>query len=557
MAGYKGLGNGATERILEKNFSHTQVAAGDDLNQSFKYCIETIDDDNQLLVILTPIHLIPNQQDIGSVLTGFRQRIPEFQTRQHRFHVLAGVVGNGVTERHIVSMYVPPNGDIHFFDPKASDREKFFSDKLIDQTFSWRRLFPALWNSLSPRPTSSFTLSDGEDINRPAVHFALGTQSFYDGVSCGYHHAAQLLVLKHLIMQGKRVTVDALLDKLRNPVHESSEALKQTPYESQATNRFLAFMKKAWLDTYLPDKIEEEREPLHFGHYFMGWPSQKGTFRKVVYFLTLGFILNPLINVIKLPELLANGISESFSFLKNSLINWAPTHPATQFFRSGLLLSTIGLQGLFKGLYFAIRTVTSPVTSFKEAWRIHPALGILSAVVSLTVYAALVYFAAPVVVPILMAAGPAAAPAFNALAYPLVQLFGLIGVSLTTGTAAAGTLTLGAVIVQAGRLLLNKLVDTVEKKLPKKEAIQKPVQDSKLPNASNVNEVFKKNGIETTSKEEKDAFVLVNPSKAPVDGKKGAAPSVKSLDIEEASEPSKLSDLGDQTSDSLESGWVF
>ncbi|MFC7782550.1 hypothetical protein [Legionella taurinensis] len=555
MAGYKGLGNGATESILENNFSHTQVAAGNDLSQSFKYCIETIDDDNQLLVILTPIHLIPNQQDIGSVLTGLRQRIPEFQTGQPRFHVLAGVVGNGVTERHIVSMYVPPNGDIHFFDPKASDREKFFSDELIDQKFRWRRLFPALWNSLSPRPTSSFTLSDGEDINRPAVHFALGTQSFYDGVSCGYHHAAQLLALKGLIMQSKRLTVDALLDKLRNPVHESSEALEKTPYESQATNRFLAFMKKAWLDTYLPDKIEEERDPLHFGHYFMGWPSQKGTFRKVVYFLTLGFIFNPLINVIKLPELLANGVSESFSFLKNSLIAWAPTHPATQFFRSGLLLSTIGLQGLFKGLYFAIRTVTSPVTSFKAAWRVHPALGMLSAVVSLTAYASLLYFAAPVVVPMLMAASPAAAPVFNALAYPLVQFVGLMGVSLTTGTAAAGTLTLGAAIVQAGQGLLNTLVDGVEKILTEKDATQNPVQDGHLPRGSNVNDAFKKKGNKkTTPKETEDHFVILNPSTQPDDGRKGSTPS----DRQKVLQSSTPNDLDDDSSDpSLGSGWVF
>ncbi|QRN03079.1 hypothetical protein GH742_03935 [Legionella sp. MW5194] len=516
MAGYTDLGNEATELILGKKFSDTHVAEGNDLNQSFQYCIETVDKDNKLLVILTPI-----QHDLGGVLAGFRKRIPELQTGQPRFHILAGVVGNGVTERHIASMYVPPHGDIHFFDPKASDREKFFSDKLTDRKFSWRRLIPALWNALSPRPTSSFTLSDGENENRPAVHFALGTQSFFDGVSCGYHHAAQLLVLKDLIMHKKPVTVEALLDQLRNPVHESSEALQKTLYESMATNRFWAFMKKAWLDTYLPDKIEEERPALHFGHYFMGWPSKEGTLRQVGYFLTLGFIFNPLINVIKLPELVANGVSESFSFLKNSLIAWAPTHPATQFFRSGLLLTIIALQGLFKGLYFAIRTVTSPITSFKEAWRVHPALGILSAVVSLSAYAALVYFAAPVVVPMLMAAAPAAAPVFNALAYPLVQLFGLMGVSLATGTAAAGTLTLGAALVQAGQLVLNTLIDAVETILPKKEAIEKPVEDSPLPKTSNVNDALKKRGItikgDPQQSEEEDDFEILNPSK-PVDG---------------------------------------
>ncbi|WP_131750922.1 hypothetical protein [Legionella erythra] len=512
MAGYAVLNNETMEYILTQSFADIEVVEPNPLcRERLKYCIETIKGDYKILVILTPI-----QQGLGSALASLRANIPEFRQQKDRFHVLAGVVGNGVTERHIVSMYMPPNGDIHFFDPKASDPQKFFSD---ERGFNWRRLLPALWNALSSRPQSSFTLHDGQEETRPAVHSALGTQSFFDGVSCGYHHASQLLALRELIKAGKAVTVDGLLGKLKNPVSETANKLGDSPYKALADNHFFSFMKKAWLDTYLPGLNGKARQTLHFGHYFMGWPSKKGIFRKVVYVVTLGFIVNPLINAIKLPELLANGLSESFSFLKNQLITWAPTHPATQFLRSGLLLSTLTLQGLFKGLYFAIRTVTSPITSFKEAWRIHPALGILSAVVSLAAYAALVYFAAPVIVPMIMAASPAAAPAFNALAYPLVQLFGLMGLSLTTATAAAGTLTLGAVLLQAGKLLLNKLIDGVEKS-DKKAVNHSSAENQVLPKGSNVEAAFKKSpeGRKTRHTAEDD-FKYLDPAWESADSK--------------------------------------
>lgn len=512
MAGYAVLNNETTEYILKKSFPNINVVEpNEQYSERLKYWIETIDD-SKILVILTPI-----QQNLGSALASLRAHVPEFGQGETRFHVLAGVVGHGVTERHIVSMYMPPNGDIHFFDSKASDPQKFFSN---EWGFNWRRLLPALWSALTSRPQPPFSLHDGQEETRQAVHSALGTQSFFDGVSCGYHHASQLLALRELIKSGKPVTVEGLLGELKNPVSESANKLEGSPYKARVDNHFFSFMKKAWLDTYLLGQDDKARQTLHFGHYFMGWPSKKGIFPKVMYVLTLGFIVNPLINAIKLPELLANGLSESFSFLKNQLITWAPTHPATQLLRSGLLLSTLALQGVFKGLYFAIRTVTSPITSFKEAWRVHPALGILSAVVSLAAYAALVYFAAPVIVPLLMAAGPAAAPAFNALAYPLVQLFGLMGLSLTTGTAAAGTLTLGAVLLQAGKLLLNKLVDGVESDPDKKTASHLPAENQVLPTGSNVAAAFKKapEGLKTKHTADDD-FEYLDPARESADSK--------------------------------------
>ncbi|QLZ67267.1 hypothetical protein FOLKNPGA_00032 [Legionella sp. PC1000] len=230
----------------------------------------------------------------------------------------------------------------------------------------------------------------------------------------------------------------------------------------QEHKSFFLYLKKAWQDTFLPLTQEREKDTYHFGHYFMGWPSKPNA-SKIAYFLTLKFITTPLTNLLSLViELPLNLLSETSSFLKNSLLAWTPTNGITQHIRSLLLLTTIGLQGLLKGACYLIRTITSPIVSFKDAQKIHPALGWLSALASVLfiggAIAALIFFAPPLAAALIPSMGPSALTVLSTLAYPFAQLFSLIAISIPAATGAmlsfiTGTLLLG-ILHQVGRKII-------------------------------------------------------------------------------------------------------
>lgn len=225
---------------------------------------------------------------------------------------------------------------------------------------------------------------------------------------------------------------------------------------------FLAFLKKAWQDTFLPLAQEHEKDTYHFGHYFMGWPSQpSGSI--IAYVLTLKFITTPLTNLVSLvTEFPLNLLSETFSFLKNKVLAWAPTNGATQSIRSFLLLATMGLQNLFKGICYLIRTITSPLVSFKEARKAHPVLGYLSALASAlfigSAIVALAVFAPPILAAIMPSMGPGALSLLGTLAYPFVQLFSLISLSIPAATGAMLTFATGILSLGVLHLLGRKTI---------------------------------------------------------------------------------------------------
>ncbi len=143
----------------------------------------------------------------------------------------------------------------------------------------------------------------------------------------------------------------------------------------------------------------------------------------------------------KLPsEFLFSGLSESANYLKNRLISWAPKNNAAQYFRSGLLLSATGFQGLFKGLSLGIRTIASPLTSYRAAAKIDPALGILSAAVSTVAYTGLAVIAAPLALGALAGLGGSAAltPVISSLTLPLTTIMYAAVAALTGGAILAG-----------------------------------------------------------------------------------------------------------------------
>ncbi|KTD22487.1 hypothetical protein [Legionella israelensis] len=396
-------------------------------------------------------------------------------------HILAGIKGDGVTEGHIVTAYQPPisEGGLQIFDPKTSDPDKFFHKPSGSRIGT---VILSLFRSLIPRYSAKVTINTTNETDPDptdqveADYMALGTQSFFDPVSCGYHTASNILTLRQMINDGRagEINRDNLLKESHNPVYRSANALKNTTHATRVDSGLGAFLKKAWQDTYMPLENEEKRKKRHFGHYFMGWPKEKGAGQKVLYFATLGFLFNPLINLIKLPtEFLLNALSETASYAKNALLATAPTHPALQYLRSTALLALYGLQGAFKGLSLLVRTVTSPITSFKAAWRVHPALGVLSAVVSVAAYAALAIFAAPA---LLALAGPGAAgflaPAIKALSYPVTFIAAKLSLEVPAVIGAAFTAIAGSSLLVGIKAGIGKAISffsnkTAESKQPK------------------------------------------------------------------------------------------
>lgn len=365
MPGYETLNNALTEELLAEYLtkssnplaqylpaSSIKTITQDEFNarvrkddiyiNPFKYYTHPT---TNLIIITTPI-----------AANNFSDLLPHLSTLFPGKQLLLGLDGRGATEQHIVTAYVSADqGTIEIFDPKASNAKRFFSGEGGIGT-----LLSGLLRALNPFPKTSLPLA-----KTTANYYALGTQSFFDGVSCGYHNVANLLAGKELLEQGSEITRDGLLARTKNPVSEAATFLKEKAPQKVDSN-FVSFVKKAWQDTMMPLENEAQRKALKFQHYFLGWPYQGKTSQKVLYFVSLRFLFQPVINLIRRPvEFTFNLISETANFLKNSLINWAPTNLFTQYLRSGLMLLSNAFQGLFKAAYLAVRTVTSPIVTYE------------------------------------------------------------------------------------------------------------------------------------------------------------------------------------------------
>ncbi|WP_454784857.1 hypothetical protein [Legionella sp. WA2024007413] len=356
-------------------------------------------------------------------------------------HVLFGVEGQGATEQHIVTMHLPPNGVPKIYDSKYSNPKRFFASNRSKNTVIG--ILGAAFHSLNPWASKELNV----DLNHisskripSATYYSLGTQSFFDGITCGYHTGSLIEILADRLNSNFDPSPQNLLDALKNPVTDAAAKLQTQNAPKTLDMSIFSFWKKAWQDTFLPLIDTQVRDNYHFGHYFLGWPSDpKGS--KLAYFITLKFITAPLTNLLSFfTEFPLNFLSETFSFLKNITLSWAPTNWFTQSIRSALLLVTMGLEGLFKGAYYLTRTITSPITSFKEAQRVHPVLGFLSALASVcfigAAVVALSFFAPPISAALMPSMGPGALTLLSNLAYPFVQLFSLISVSLPTASGA-------------------------------------------------------------------------------------------------------------------------
>ncbi|KTD42772.1 hypothetical protein [Legionella parisiensis] len=404
-----------------------------------------------VVIVRTPIHV----ESFKTFFEDLKERIDLSQ-----MHVVLGVVGQGVSNDHIVTMHLPPGKQPHVYDSKYSNPERFFSLPRTKNSLI-NKIRNALY-ALNPNSNQTINLKhlDCEQIESATYH-AFGTQSFFDDITYAYHTRSIIKTLASFLKKDINPSPEQLLDALINPVAKSAQILKENA-PNLIKISFFSFLKKAWHDTFLSLAQEDEKDTYHFGHYFFGWPSKPNA-SKIAYFLTLKFITAPLTNLLSLiTEFPLNFLSETCSFFKNKVLSWAPTHGITQSIRTLLLLSTEGLQGLFKGAYYLLRTVTSPLVSYKAARKVHPALGYLSALASVCIIgaaiAALAFFAPPIFAALMPSMGPGALSLLSTLAYPFVQLFSLVSFSLPAATGAMLSFATGALFLGILHLLGRKTI---------------------------------------------------------------------------------------------------
>jgi hypothetical protein len=310
---------------------------------------------------------------ITTKLTSLNEQIKDFLD----YHVITPLIGNGVTERHITTLYLKPNrhDEPIIFDSKTSDAARFIGDE---------SQFNKAWGVIKGigralfRPNYKVNSLDGTDLKN-INYQTLGTQSYFDPITCGHHTLLSIKAITQLIKNNAEVnTANIKMQLDENPSLGAQLRFIQKADPNIKMNYF-DFIKYAWHETFMPTKPDYEREQYGFKNYFMGWPKEGGRRGKLFYLFTLGFIYNPLANLIKIPtEFLLKSIAESFDFLRHRLMTWAPTSAFGQYFRTFLLITTTLSTGLFEGLRLVTRLITSPVTSAKAAFKKHPVLGILS-----------------------------------------------------------------------------------------------------------------------------------------------------------------------------------
>jgi hypothetical protein len=295
-------------------------------------------------------------------------------------HILAPLIGLGYSEQHVVTAYRKAKEEtLYIYDSKTSDVDKFFNQN--DRSFSkWLlSLFTGLLNAARPAYKSH---------KNNIEYRSLGTQSLFDGVSCGYLTAGYLLAAKEAIENDQEISIDTF----RN-CQDAQQSM--TEYMANSLNTaFKYFIKKAWQDTYMP--LDKEQS---FANYFLGWPKENGLAPKILYFASLGFIFKPLVSMLRLPtEFTTRAMAASADFVANEIYTWSPRNVGLQYLRSTALLFCLAGQAIFKSLALMVRTVTAPIDSFKKGWQTHKALGVLSVLISVTAYTLLAVFAAPAVV---------------------------------------------------------------------------------------------------------------------------------------------------------------
>lgn len=157
------------------------------------------------------------------------------------------------------------------------------------------------------------------------------------------------------------------------------------------------FLRKAWDETFLPGMTDAAR--VHRGgfEYFLGVPSWKKQPGAFIASLVLGWAIHTAKSIIKLPELILEGFAQLIAGTEYKIKQTNPTSTIGKGMRElGMGVMSVAYL-LPEGLRLLTRIVTSPVASFRAAWKAHPLLGVASAVLSLGAFGLAGFLAFPIV----------------------------------------------------------------------------------------------------------------------------------------------------------------
>lgn len=387
--------------------------------QGFKYY-----KDGQTIVFTSPMQ--------STYLPQFLNAVAEGELFQNK-HILVVLHGTGATEAHYVTAHIKPDRNIRIIDSKMGDPKRFFSENPGNKVWA---AIKGLFLAMRSGSQILDTLIPGKQVQ----YIPLGTQSFFDGISCGFHAVSNLELCKQFITNSEEINRQELLRAQETPVQAISLRLfRYSDYKRLADSRFIIFIRHAWQETWMPLLSQNERSKRSFRHYFLGWPYQ-GTFQRALYILSLGFIFQPVINLLKIPFMfLPRALAESVHWVRDRAIDWAPRTYISQSLRSLFMLGTYPVEGFLKATSMLLGLIFDPKTSIQLSYRIHPALGILTGFVIAGIYITFAFVALPAIWNVL---SPLAISLIKTPLVLLAEPIMLLYTGIPTVTAAACSLFL-------------------------------------------------------------------------------------------------------------------
>lgn len=147
----------------------------------------------------------------------------------------------------------------------------------------------------------------------------------------------------------------------------------------------------AWNNTFLTNFKFNKDNKFNFLTVFKDWPDTGRLGHKALHFSKCFFK-----SIVQLPFFL---IAETMSYLSNKVMSLNTKNSFLLFnFFSLLILPFVIVELISKVIGTALNIITSPISCFKEAWKINKLLGLASIIISLAIYAGIAYVAYPFLV---------------------------------------------------------------------------------------------------------------------------------------------------------------
>lgn len=314
--------------------------------------------------------------------TGYQKFIDNLTPQQNQKHLVVPIVGAGNTERHIATLYRSPQGVTTVFDSKLSEPMKFLTTSAKPNGF-----LAKVGNAVAGFFRSTFNAKYNSQINCRQAALALqnvrfeglGTQSFFDGVSCGYQVMANVEHIVDLIDAKQSVNRQSLLEKIATAetscVNRAKQLLSQSSeIEVKLDNSYLGFLKLAWqkifnnLEYYAhPDlswqsSLNFQKGRKSWAQYFAGAPL-KGESNWWYVTAPFIFIKNVVKTIIETPVAL---FSATAHYVVNKIYQTSPTSWWGKSLRSIGLALTGTVYGLTEGARRVINFISSPIAVLNQ-----------------------------------------------------------------------------------------------------------------------------------------------------------------------------------------------